>query len=69
MSRKFTIRAPFDLPSGSTVAVIADMGRGCTITQTRSEPWELTSGRWLVSLVGRSGGYDLDRCFLEEPSE
>lgn len=27
----------------------------------RSEPWRLGSGAWVVSFVGRVGGYDLAR--------
>ena len=33
---------------------------------TRSEPWQIGSGEWLVLLEGKSGGFDVE-C-LEEVS-
>lgn len=48
------------LPSGSTVTVRLDNGN-IVITTTRSEPWQLGHGTWVVSLEGRAGGYALDR--------
>jgi hypothetical protein len=48
-----------DEPKGSRVAVILDGGT-VWITTTRSKPW-VASGRWLVSLTGRSGGFSTER--------
>lgn len=48
------------LPVGSSVIVTLDGGQKW-VTVTRSEPWQLGSGQWVVSLVGKSGGYSLDR--------
>lgn len=40
-------------------------------TRTRSVPWALGHGAWVVSVERRTGGYDLARLFLatkpEEP--
>ena len=45
---------------GTEVNVLLDDG---TIwrTHTRSEPWQLGHGQWVVALEGRAGGYALDR--------
>ena len=32
-------------------------------TLTRSEPWKLGHGQWVVMLAGKSGGYDLARVY------
>ena len=47
-------------PEGTPVLVIEDDG---TITRctTRSPPWKMGEGPWLVLLSGRTGGYALDR--------
>lgn len=49
--------------SGVHVLVVEDVGRGITLTKTRSEPWRLGDGTEVVLLEGRSGGYQLSRCF------
>lgn len=46
--------------SGTQVSVRLDDG-SFVRTQTRSMPWKLGSGIWVVSLCGFSGGYDLKR--------
>jgi hypothetical protein len=51
------------LPSGSTVHVRLDDGSTIT-TRTRSDPWQLGHGAWVVMLDGRTGGYDLSRVRL-----
>jgi hypothetical protein len=48
------------LPRGTEVVVRLDNGTKWR-TRTRSEPWQLPSGHWVVLLGGRTGGYDLDR--------
>lgn len=45
---------------GTDVVVRADDG-SLWHTQTRSFPWQLGHGTWVVSLVGKTGGYELDR--------
>jgi hypothetical protein len=30
-------------------------------TRTRSKPWQLGSGHWVVAVVGRTGGFKLQR--------
>lgn len=52
-----------DLPAlqvGASVEVLLDDGR-VVKTTTRSAPWEIGSGDWLVQLVGFVGGYNLGR--------
>lgn len=48
------------LPSGTSVIVIRDDGAEWH-TKTRSEPWQLGHGQWVVALEGKAGGYDLSR--------
>lgn len=48
------------LPVGTAVDVTLDDGTVWR-TKTRSEPWQLKSGHWLVSLEGKAGGYSLER--------
>lgn len=48
------------LPSGTRVQVTLDDGSSWQ-TKTRSEPWRLASGHWVVLIEGRVGGYSLDR--------
>jgi hypothetical protein len=48
------------LPSGTAVEVTLDDG-SIEKTATRSDPWELGDGTWVVMLEGRIGGYDLAR--------
>jgi hypothetical protein len=51
-----------DTPVGTPVYVVEDGGMGVTLTMTRSETWDLC-GTEVVMLVGRSGGYAIERCF------
>ena len=48
------------MKSGTEVNVLLDDGN-IWRTRTRSEPWQLGHGQWVVALEGRAGGYDLDR--------
>lgn len=45
---------------GTDVVVTLD-NTSLWYTQTRSFPWELSNGTWVVLLVGKTGGYALDR--------
>lgn len=49
-----------DLEVGTGVVVTRDDGSTFT-TRTRSKPWQLGHGGWVVSLVGAAGCFDLDR--------
>lgn len=49
-------------PSGTRVWVVED-NFGVTITETRSAPWQLGHGQWVVLLVGRTGGFMIERVF------
>lgn len=53
-------------PVGISVILTDDFGNEHE-TSTRSEAWELGHGDSVVSVVGRSGGYDLDR--IRVPAE
>lgn len=55
-----------EIREGARVHALDDMG-GITATTTRSDPWQLGDGTWVVSLVGRTGGYSLERCALAAP--
>lgn len=48
------------IPSGLDVTVIRDDGSRW-LTRTRSEPWQLGDGTWVILLEGKAGGYALDR--------
>lgn len=50
-----------EIRDGMRVYVLDDMG-GITTKTTRSDPWQLGDGTWVVLLDGRSGGYSLTRC-------
>lgn len=51
-----------DTPVGTRVLVLEDEGRAETETTTRSPPWDCGgSGRWLVMLEDRAGGYSVGR--------
>lgn len=45
---------------GTLVTVMLDSGATLD-TKTRSEPWQLGSGHWVVQLEGKPGCYLLDR--------
>lgn len=48
------------LQSGTKVKVLLDDG-SWWYTTTRSVPWQLGHGQWVVLLEGKAGGYALDR--------
>lgn len=48
------------LPNGTAVTVTRDDG-SLWITRTRTDPWQLGDGTWVVALEGRAGGFRLDR--------
>ena len=48
------------LPNGTDVAVTRDDG-SIWLTRTRTAPWQLGDGTWVVALEGRAGGFRLDR--------
>lgn len=54
-----------DDPSGTPVFVVNDLGRVWR-TKTRSMPWALGCGTKVVLLEGKSGGYDVERCTVDE---
>jgi len=45
---------------GTEVNVLLDDGN-IWRTRTRSDPWQLGHGQWVVALEGKAGGYALDR--------
>mgnify|MGYP001809842780 CR=1 FL=1 len=49
-------RATKDTPIGTPVRVHRDNGE-LLITVTRSMPWQLGHGEWIVSVEGIAGGY------------
>ena len=49
-----------DLAVGTAVDVRMDDGE-VRRTRTRSAPWQLGSGHWVVLLEGISGGYSMKR--------
>ncbi len=53
------------ISAGTSVDVRLDDG---TIwrTKTRSEPWQLGHGDWVVLLEGKSGGYSLSRVMVAQ---
>jgi hypothetical protein len=53
---------PTTAPAGTRVVVVED-DFSLTLTDTRSEPWPLGSGHWVVLLVGRTGGFSIDRVY------
>lgn len=51
---------PEDLPVGTSVlAWPSTRGGRALITKTRSKPWQLGHGDWVVSVIGHSGGIAL----------
>lgn len=48
------------LRTGARVIVRLNNGN-VRLTRTRSVPWQLGHGAWVVLLEDRAGGYDLDR--------
>lgn len=51
---------PTSWPIGTRVALTEDDG-STTTTVTRSVPWQLGDGTWVVLVHGRAGGYLLER--------
>jgi len=49
-------------PSDTRVWVVEDDFK-VTLTKTRSEPWQRGHGQWVVLLVGRTGGFAIERVF------
>jgi hypothetical protein len=48
------------IANGTDVTVTRDDG-SLWLTRTRTDPWQLGDGTWVVGLEGRAGGYALDR--------
>ncbi len=48
------------ITSGTDVTVTRDDG-SLWQTRTRTDPWQLGDGTWVVALEGRAGGFALDR--------
>jgi hypothetical protein len=48
------------LRNGQKVEVTKDDG-SLFVTTTRSEPWELGGGQWVINLDGISGGFSVSR--------
>ena len=46
--------------TGTDVTVTRDDGSQW-LTRTRTDPWQLGDGTWVVALEGRAGGFRLDR--------
>lgn len=56
-----------ETPIGTPIVRVDDQGQ-VHLSRTRSAPWELDEGRWLVLVDGISGGYLASRCHvLPEP--
>lgn len=56
-----------DTPEGTPVLWIKDDG-SVTQTKTRSLPWKLGSGQWVVKIIGIAGGYAIERIrYLPRP--
>jgi hypothetical protein len=56
---------PTTAPAGTRVVLVED-DYTLTLTETRSEPWPVGNEQreeWVVLVVGRSGGYALERVF------
>lgn len=65
---KALVRLPPDAPIGTRVIVVRD-GVSCDDhvlceTKTRTEPWRLANGEWVVKLEGLHSAWALGRCFL-----
>lgn len=54
-----------DTPIGTPV-VYKSVAEVDFITRTRSEPWQLGHGEWVVSIEGRTGGHVLSHLFPVE---
>ena len=59
-------------PIGTLVTYVCpigdcDLNHGFT-APTRSKPWQLGHGEWVVSVEGRTGGYALDDLVLADQS-
>lgn len=49
-----------DTPKGTEVILLEDDATE-TVTRTRSEPWPLGHGEWVVLVEGRTGGWAIVR--------
>ena len=58
------------IPIGTEVRMVncleAENPENQHVWETRSEPWQLGHGAWVVSLKGYSGGFSLDNLVLAE---
>jgi hypothetical protein len=48
------------IKSGAVIDYTDDIGQ-VHRTRTRSQPWQLGHGAWVVAIDGKAGGYDVDR--------
>jgi len=58
-----------DMPVGTKCVMVncaeAELHKG-KVWETRSEPWQLGHGAWVVLLEGYCGGFLVDKLALEE---
>lgn len=52
-------------PAGTAVRIAEDDG-SVTHTKTRSLPWQLGHGAWVVLVEGRAGGYSCERMSVDK---
>jgi len=60
MPRPTDVDADTTILTGTDVTVTRDDGSQW-LTRTRTDPWQLGDGTWVVALEGRAGGFRLDR--------
>jgi hypothetical protein len=65
MKRKYARSVPV-WPIGTSVDVLRDDGT-TTRTKTRSEPWQLRHGEWVIMVEGIAGGYLWSRVTVSAP--
>ena len=66
MGKLDLVQLKTDMPAGTAVKVLLDDGSWWH-TKTRSLPWQLGHGQWVVSLEGKAGGYAFDRIREAKP--
>jgi hypothetical protein len=66
---RWCIAAKYTLRPGTRVLVVKDRGQGSLLTVTTSAPWLMGGHTWVVTVEGISGGYCLDRVFLDSRQE
>jgi hypothetical protein len=54
------------LKNGMAVKYYEDDG-SITLAQTRSEPWMLGHGQWVIKITGKTGGVDCARIKIHSP--